>query len=146
MRAIYLLIAFALMVSCRAKKVEKEISSSVKVDSVFVDRKITVFQAVTDTVTIEKPCDSLGILRPFKQRYMTPQGNVTIEGKNNQITASIDLKSQADTTMIKSAVHKNETAKVKEVAIVRNVIPFWIMIALIVSVIINLYFIIRMFR
>lgn len=141
MKLSYILIIFALLLSsCRAKINTSEISSSVRIDSVYIDRKITVYQQVKDTLIIDHPCDSTGILKPFVQRYNTPQGNVTIEGKNGQIKASIDLKKQADTTLVRSQVHKQEQSQVREVEIIRNRVPIWIIILLVISLVMNIIF------
>lgn len=139
MRIAHLLILLVLLLTgCRAKKTTSEISSNVRVDSVYIDRKITLYQHVKDTLIIEQPCDSTGILKPFIQRYNTPQGNVTIEGRNGQIKASIDLKKQADTTLMRSQVHKQEQSQVREVEIVKYKTPTWIIITLVVSLISNI--------
>ncbi len=144
MRIVYLMIFFTLIITgCRAKKTTSEISSKVRIDSVYIDRKITVYQQVKDTLIINHPCDSTGILKPFVQRYTTLQGNVTIEGKNGQIKASIDLKKQADTTLVNSQVHKQEQNQVREVEVVKYRVPLWIIILFIVSLTINIIFIKR---
>ena len=53
----------------------------------------TVQVPVTQTITIADPCDSLGILRAFKQTIKTPKASITIEGKDGALTASVNMDS-----------------------------------------------------
>ena len=82
-----ILIVFA---NCRSKEV-------VKRDSIFVTKKKLVVKRFTDTLTIKKPCDSVGNLKPFKRTFVLPQGKISLQGSNNQIQAKIDLKGYENT-------------------------------------------------
>ena len=92
MKKIILLIFLCLLYNCRSKKVVVKTEKVVEVDSVYVFKEKRIVERFTDTLTIEKACDSLGNLKPFKRTFVTPQGKVLVQGTNNQIHAKIDLK------------------------------------------------------
>ena len=89
-----ILIVFA---NCRTQKVVTEYKEVVKRDSIFVTKKKLVVKRFTDTLTINKPCDSIGNLKPFKRTFVVPQGKISLQGVNNQIQAKIDLKGYENT-------------------------------------------------
>jgi len=92
---IFLLLFF--FISCNAKKVVTEYKEIIKKDTIYTIKTIKEVERFTDTLTIKQPCDSLGNLKPFKQLIKTKQGNISLIGINNVITAEIDLKGYKDT-------------------------------------------------
>ena len=89
-----ILIVFA---NCRSKKVVTQYKEVIKRDSIFVTKEKLVVEKFTDTLRIEKACDSLGNLKPFKRTFVLPQGQISLQGANNQIQAKIDLKGYEST-------------------------------------------------
>ena len=89
-----ILIVFA---NCRSKKVVTQYKEVVKRDSIFVTKEKLVVKRFTDTLTIKKPCDSVGNLKAFKRTFVLPQGKISLQGSNNQIQAKIDLKGYEST-------------------------------------------------
>ena len=89
-------IIFSLLYSCGGKKVVTEYKEIIKKDTIYTIKTIKEVERFTDTLTIKEPCDSLGNLKPFKQLIKTKQGNISIIGINNVITAEIDLKGYKD--------------------------------------------------
>ena len=89
-----ILIVFA---NCRTQKVVTEYKEVVKRDSIFVTKEKLVVKRFTDTLTIKKPCDSVGNLKPFKRTFVLPQGKISLQGANNKIQAKIDLKGYEST-------------------------------------------------
>lgn len=85
-------IILILFANCRSKKVITEYKEKIIKDTIYTTKTITEVKRFTDTLTIENPCDSLGKLRPFKQSIKIEQGNITLTGINDTITAKIDLK------------------------------------------------------
>ena len=90
-------IILILFANCRTKKVVTEYKEIVKRDSIFVTKEKLVVKRFTDTLTIKKPCDSVGNLKPFKRTFVLPQGKISLQGSNNQIEAKIDLKGYEST-------------------------------------------------
>ena len=122
--------------SCVAKKTITDIQERIKVDTVYKTKTIKEIERFTDTLVIDKPCDSLGNLKPFKQLIKTKQGNITLTGLNNQITQQIDLNGYKDVL--------EETYKTKYDSFVKNYnkevvkyrIPLWVFIYIISSALI----------
>lgn len=114
--------------SCVSKKLITDIQERVKVDTIYKTKTIKEVERFTDTLVIDKPCDSLGNLKPFKQLIKTKQGNITLTGLNNQITQQIDLNGYKDVL--------EETYKTKYDSFVKNYnkevvkyrIPLWVFI------------------
>ena len=123
---IFLLLFF--FSSCVSKKLVTDIQERIKVDTVYKTKTIKEIERFTDTLVIDKPCDSLGNLKPFKQLIKTKQGNITLTGLNNQITQQIDLNGYKDVL--------EETYKTKYDSFVKNYnkevvkyrIPLWVFI------------------
>ena len=131
---IFLLLFF--FSSCVSKKLVTDIQERVKVDTIYKTKTIKEVERFTDTLVIDKPCDSLGNLKPFKQLIKTKQGNITLVGFNNQITQQIDLNGYKDVL--------EETYKTKYDSFVKNYskevvkyrTPFWVWIYIVSSVLI----------
>ena len=128
-------IIFSILYGCCAKKSVIETKEVVKIDSVLVTKEIV--KRFTDTLTIESPCDSLGKLKPFKRSIIVPQGSITIEGINNEIKHSLDLKGYENTI---EKMYKNIYEK-KMSEIVKSKTPFyhWIIHVLCVLIIFLLF-------
>lgn len=142
----FILIAFLLMFSsCRTKKSITESEKTIVKDSIIYKEVIIKSPAINDTILIKSPCDSLGNLKPFKHIITAPQGKITIEGKNNQIKGNIQLNETNNSSKIDKDYHSNNTQKSKEL-FKRVAVPDWrIIIALIISIILNIYFIYNRF-
>lgn len=131
--------------SCRSKKSLTESEKIVVKDSIIYKEVIIKSPALKDTILIKSPCDSLGNLKPFKQVIAAPQGKIIIEGKNNQIKGDIQLNETNNSSKIDNKYHSNNIQKSKEL-IKRVVVPDWgIIIALIISIILNIYLIYNKF-
>ena len=134
----YSIVLLLLFTSCTAKKVITQTKEVIKNDTIIVTKDRIVTKAVNDTILIDAPCDSLGILKPFKQRLKTDQGEITIQSKNNNIEATINLDSiiQSIEKRYESKTvdtkEKNDTLKIKYKT------PIWLVLSLVFSVIVNL--------
>lgn len=122
------LIILLLISGCAAKKTITEYKDRIINDTIIKTRTEVLVERFTDTLTINQPCDSLGNLKPFKQLISTKQGKVSLQGKNNVITAEIDLKAYKDVfeKEYKSKLDKNTIIKEKEV--IRYRTPFWLIL------------------
>jgi hypothetical protein len=81
----FLLIIFSF--SCRSVKQLPVITN--QKDSVVITKIITEYKELKDTILIINPCDSNGILKPFRERIKGQQGEVTISGKKGKLQAII---------------------------------------------------------
>jgi hypothetical protein len=121
----WLLLSLVLFASCKAEKtitVYKEVTKS---DTVREIRTVTKFEAVHDTMTIDNPCDSTGILNTFYSKIKIPQGQVIIRTVRGKIQATVNIDSIAQVYDSKyKSIHRN-SAENKETIQRINVIPKW---------------------
>jgi hypothetical protein len=80
-------------ISCRPQKsviIEKE---KIRIDTIRDYKVITRFNAVYDTLIIENPCDSTGILNTFYSKITVPQGKIIIRSYKGNIQAKVNIDS-----------------------------------------------------
>jgi hypothetical protein len=126
-----LLVLAVLATSCAAKKTTVHVKEVVKTDTLVITKDRIIQKAVHDTLVIDSPCDSLGILKPFKQRLVTAQGNVTIQTKGNAIEAVINLDSIQSVWEKEYKASAVSTAENKTVETIRYRLPAWAIIYMI---------------
>jgi hypothetical protein len=127
----FLFILFAI-ISCKTSKVETQ-KTIIKIDTFRTEKIIRIYDSVKDTLIIENPCDSSGILTRFYSKISIPQGRIIIRSYNGDIKATIDIDS------IKNVYEKEYKSRLKDnqhltfERIVREVIPTWAIITIIVQ-------------
>ena len=84
---IYSLLFIIFSFSCRSIKQSPVITD--QKDSVVITKIITEYKELKDTILIINPCDSNGILKPFRERIKGQQGEVTISGKKGKLQAIV---------------------------------------------------------
>ena len=84
---IYSLLFIIFSFSCRSIKQLPVITD--QKDSVVITKIITEYKELKDTILIINPCDSNGILKPFRERIKGQQGEVTISGKKGKLQAIV---------------------------------------------------------
>ena len=117
-------------ISCRPQKsviIEKE---KIRVDTIRDYKVITKYNAVHDTLTIDNPCDSSGILTNFYSKIKLPQGKVIIRSVQGKIQATIDIDSIANVYDSKYKSKYNSEIKLYEKVVVKNVVPMWAIITI----------------
>lgn len=120
------------IISCKTSKVETQ-KSIIKIDTFRTEKIVHIYNSVRDTLIIENPCDSLGLLTRFYSKITIPQGRIIIRSYNGSIKATIDIDS------IKSIYEKQYQSKLKESEhitferIVREVIPTWAIITMLIQ-------------
>jgi len=82
----FLLIIFSF--SCKSVKQLPVITD--QKDSVVITKIITEYKELKDTILIINPCDSNGILKPFRERIKGQQGEVIISGVKGKLKATIN--------------------------------------------------------
>jgi hypothetical protein len=90
----YLLLFIILMASsCKPSKVVTVVSEKIRIDTIVNEKTIVKFHAVHDTLTIDNPCDSLGILTTFYSKITLPQGKIIIRSYKGKIQATVNIDS-----------------------------------------------------
>lgn len=134
----YSIVILLLFSSCTAKKIITQTKEVIVNDTIILTKDRIVTKAVNDTILIESPCDSTGILKPFRERLKTTQGTITIKSNNNVIEANINLDSIVQSIEKR---YESKTIDVKEKSDTLKVkyrTPVWLVLSLIFSVVVNL--------
>ena len=134
----YSIVFLLLFTSCTAKKVITQSEEVIKNDTIIVTKDRYVTKAVNDTIIIESPCDSLGVLKPFKERLKTAQGQITIQSKNNVIQANINLDSIVQSIEKRYESKTIDTTQKSDTLKIKYRTPVWLVLSLVFSVIVNL--------
>lgn len=120
------------IVSCKTSKVETQ-KSIIKIDTFRTEKIVHIYNSVRDTLIIENPCDSSGILTRFYSKITIPQGKIIIRSYKGSIKATIDIDS------IKNVYEKQYQSRLKDSQhltferIVREVIPTWAIITMLIQ-------------
>jgi len=133
MKKLTFLFILSCIISCKPSKVTTIVSEKIRIDTIRDYKVITKYDAIHDTLTIENPCDSLGILTTFYSKITLPQGKVIIRSYKGKIQATINIDS------IKSVYEKKyrnmETSNIKDSSkiVIRNIIPLWAVITILIE-------------
>ena len=125
-----LLVLLVLLVSCKPTKTITTTTEKVRIDTIRDYKVITKYNAVHDTLTIDNPCDSSGILTNFYSKIKLPQGKVIIRSVQGKIQATIDIDSIANVYDSKYKSKYNSEIKLYEKVVVKNVVPMWAIITI----------------
>lgn len=126
----YLIIAIVLFASCKpAKTIIKE-STVVKYDTIHTSDVIYKSKAVHDSIIIENPCDSAGILTAFYSKFVIPQGTITLRSTRGKIEAKIDIDSIESVYKSKYQLSKSENVRISNKEVIKNVVPAWAIITI----------------
>lgn len=116
------LIIIIITSSCKSKQITTE-KVITKIDTIFKEKIKEIQVPIQSTIEIEKPCDSSGILKAFKQTIKTKTVYVTVESKNGNIVASVNLDSIKQEA-VKDYISKNSSEK-ETVVEIRFKTPVW---------------------
>lgn len=136
---IFLLLIFA--VSCKPAQTVTVYRDVVKTDTLRDIKTITKFQAVHDTLTIDNPCDSSGILTSFYSKIKVPQGKVIIRSVRGKIQATIDIDSIESVYRDKYKSQASVSTYKNEKVIRINEIPKWAVLFMAISGVLSFLYI-----
>ena len=122
---IFVLIIFA---SCKPAKVVT-ISEKIRIDTIRDYKVITKYNAIHDTLTIENPCDSAGILTTFYSRIILPQGKIIIRSYKGKIQATLNIDSIRSVYEKKYRYKETSDVKVSEKIVIQTADPTWLVTA-----------------
>jgi len=130
---IYLLLFIIFLGSCKPSKVVTVVSEKIRIDTIRDYRLDIRYNAVHDTLTIDNPCDSAGILTTFYSKITLPQGKIIIRSYRGKIQATVNIDS------IRSVYEKKyrykETSNVTNSAkiVTKVTYPSWLVTAFILE-------------
>ena len=128
---IYLFLFVILVSSCKPTKSVNIITEKIRIDTIRDYKVITRFKAVHDTLTIENPCDSTGILNTFYSKITVPQGRIIIRSYKGNIQATVNIDSIENVyrNMYVSSLSTDKLISNKEK--ITNIIPTWCILTII---------------
>ena len=128
---IYLFLFVIFIQSCKPTKSVNIITEKIRVDTIRDYKVITKFNAVYDTLIIENPCDSTGILNTFYSKITVPQGKIIIRSYKGNIQATVNIDSIENVykNMYVSSLHTDNSSTNKEK--ITNIIPTWCILTII---------------
>jgi hypothetical protein len=119
------ILSISLMFSCKPLHSVTTTKEIVRIDTVRDYKVITKFQAVHDTLTIDNPCDSSGILANFYTKIKVPQGKIIIRSVQGKIQATVDIDSIESVYQDKYKSKSTTSTHKSEKVIRTNEIPKW---------------------
>jgi hypothetical protein len=129
------------MLSCKPTKVVTNIKEIVTHDTIRDVRIVERYKQVIDTLVIDNPCDSSGILSNFYSKLVIPQGKVIIRSYKGSIQATVNIDSIQSVYESKYKSLVGKSVEKGQIFIRTNVIPSWAIITIFFeSLIILLYF------
>ena len=133
MKKLTFLFILSCIISCKPSKVNTIVSEKIRIDTIRDYKVITKYNAIHDTLTIENPCDSLGILTTFYSKITLPQGKVIIRSYKGSIKATVDIDSIA--SVYEKKYRNKETSNVTNSSkiVTRNIIPSWAIITILIQ-------------
>jgi hypothetical protein len=128
-----ILLLFVIIASCRPVKTVTEYKEVVRVDTFKIERSAKILPAVHDTLIIDNPCDSSGILSTFYSKIKIPQGQVVIRSVRGKIQASVDIDSIAHVYEDKYRSKSESSVHTKNVEIIKYRVPTWAVITILIE-------------
>ena len=140
-KLILLIFALIIVASCKSTKLTTSVIEKVRIDTLRDTTIITKLQAVHDTLTIDNPCDSAGLLTAFYSKIRIPQGQIIIRTVRGKIQATVDIDSIQSVYKNMYRAKESSDVKVSEKVIVKTIYPTWLVTALIFETLIILGYI-----
>lgn len=140
-KLILLIFALIIVASCKSTKLTNTVSTRIQIDTLRDTTIITKFQAVHDTLTIDNPCDSSGILTTFYSKIRIPQGQVIIRSVRGKIQATVNIDSIE--SVYEKKYRNKETSNVTNSSkiVTKTEYPAWLITAFIFEILIILGYI-----
>jgi len=118
-------------ISCKPQKSVTIVNEKIRIDTIRDYKVITKFNAVYDTLIIENPCDSTGILNTFYSKITVPQGKIIIRSYKGNIQATVNIDSIENVykNIYVSSLKSDSSSTNKEK--ITNIIPTWCILTII---------------
>jgi hypothetical protein len=127
-----LIVVFSTLASCRSKRIEHTIY---KTDTIKTNTVLKITKPQLTNLTIDKPCDEYGNLKPFKYSFGTGKNKTTLKAVNDTIYLEQNIDS-----IVNSKIDTYKASSVKESAkTIRYKVPKWCWYNLIYSILATLF-------
>ena len=130
MQKLIIILACIAFISCKPSKSITEYKEVLRIDTIKSEKIVEKFRAVHDTLTIQNPCDSSGLLSTFYSRLILPNGSVTIKSDKGQIKATIDIDSMRQEIENNYRNSQVKWIEYRDKEVIKYRIPTWVIILL----------------
>lgn len=130
MRKFLILLACVALSSCKHTKTLTEYKETLRIDTIKTEKIVEKFKAVHDTLTIQNPCDSSGLLSTFYSRLILPNGSVTIKSVKGQIKATIDIDSMRQEIENNYRNSQVKWIEYRDKEVIKYQVPIWVVMLL----------------
>ena len=130
---IYLLLFIIFLGSCKPSKVVTVVSEKIRIDTIINEKVIVKFNAIHDTLTIDNPCDSAGILTTFYSKITLPQGKIIIRSYRGKIQATVNIDSIRSVYEKKYRYMETSDVKSSTKVVTKVTYPSWLVTAFILE-------------
>jgi hypothetical protein len=130
MQKLIILLACIAFISCKPSKSITEYKEVLRIDTIKSEKIVEKFRAVHDTLTIQNPCDSSGLLSTFYSRLILPNGSVTIKSEKGQIKATIDIDSMRQEIENNYRNSQVKWIEYRDKEVIKYRIPTWVIMLL----------------
>ena len=128
---IFLLLFF--FVGCVAKRTTIEYKERVVKDTIYTETIKTVFKDVKETLYVDSPCDSVGLLKPFEKTIITEKATIKLYNDKGSIKVDVNIDSIVDLKVKEFKSNYKREIQTKEVEIIRYRYPIWLVLTAIIS-------------
>ena len=132
------IVAFA---SCKPSKVTTIVSEKIRIDTIRDYKIITKFNAIHDTLLIDNPCDSAGILTTFYSKIILPQGKIIIRSYRGKIQTTVNIDSIKSVYEKKYRYKETSDVKASTKIVTKTIYPTWLWMSFIFETLIILGYI-----
>ena len=134
-KTIIIILISLLFISCKSKKSYVETHTT---DTIYKSSIIEIQKPQLNTLIINEPCDTLGILKPFNYTFVSNNVKGTIKSEHNTIKLEVNVDSIVNSKVneYKSSIKTEKELIIKEVKRPLNLY----------SVILNVIFALWIFR
>ena len=133
---IFLLLFF--FVGCVAKRTTIEYKERVVKDTIYTETIKTVFKDVKETLYVDSPCDSTGVLKPFEKTITTPKATIKLYSEKGSIKVDVNIDSIVDLKVKEFKSNYKSKIETKEVEVIKYRYNFSFVLVLIISVLLNI--------
>jgi hypothetical protein len=133
---IFLLLFF--FSSCVAKKTTVEFKEIIVRDTINTETVRTVIKPIKETLYVDNPCDSLGILKEFEKTIVTPKAIIKLYNDKGAIKVDVNVDSIIDLRISEFKSNYKNKIETKEVEIIRYRFPMWLILTATFSILFNI--------
>jgi len=130
---ILIILALVAFASCKPLRTVTVTKEKIRIDTIRDYKVITKFNAIHDTLLIDNPCDSAGILTTFYSRIILPQGKIIIRSYRGKIQTTVNIDSIKSVYEKKYRYKETSDVKASTKIVTKVTYPSWLVTAFILE-------------